>query len=59
MTSVRRTLADRRREREAYARRGDFRRYTYGDVFEQPEMVLAELRSFFTFCLRPPPHAVD
>ena len=27
---------DRRREREAYARGDDFRRYTYGDVFEQP-----------------------
>jgi Transcriptional regulator, AbiEi antitoxin len=36
---------DRRREREAYARVDDFRRYTYGDVFEQPGPMLAELRS--------------
>jgi very-short-patch-repair endonuclease len=36
---------DRRREREAYARGDDFRRYTYGDVFEQPGPMLAELRS--------------
>jgi hypothetical protein len=35
---------DRRREREARARGDDFRRYTYGDVFEAPEAVLAELR---------------
>jgi very-short-patch-repair endonuclease len=34
---------DRRREREARARGDDFRRYTYGDVFEQPEFMLAEL----------------
>jgi hypothetical protein len=34
---------DRRREREAYARGDDFRRYTYGDVFERPERMLAEL----------------
>ena len=36
---------DRRREREAYARGDDFRRYTYGDVFEQPRPMLRELRS--------------
>jgi hypothetical protein len=36
---------DRRREREAYARGDDFRRYTYGDVFEQPARMLAELRA--------------
>jgi hypothetical protein len=36
---------DRRREREAYARGDDFRRYTYGDVFERPERMLAELRT--------------
>jgi very-short-patch-repair endonuclease len=36
---------DRRREREAYARGDDFRRYTYGDVFERPERMLAELRA--------------
>jgi very-short-patch-repair endonuclease len=35
---------DRRREREARARGDDFRRYTYGDIFERPETVLAELR---------------
>ena len=36
---------DRRREREAYARGDDFRRYTYGDVFEDPAPMLRELRS--------------
>jgi hypothetical protein len=36
---------DRRREREAYARGDEFRRYTYGDVFERPEPMLAELRA--------------
>ena len=36
---------DRRREREAYARGDQFRRYTYGDVFEVPGPMLAELRS--------------
>ena len=35
---------DRRREREAYARDDDFRRYTYHDVFEDPQRMLAELR---------------
>ncbi len=35
---------DRRREREAYARGDDFRRYTYGDVFEESGPMLAELR---------------
>ena len=35
---------DRRREREAYARGDDFRRYTYGDVFEEPGPMLRELR---------------
>lgn len=34
---------DRRREREAYARGDQFRRYTYGDVFESPAAMLAEL----------------
>jgi hypothetical protein len=34
---------DRRREREAHARGDDFRRYTYGDVFERPQAMLAEL----------------
>jgi very-short-patch-repair endonuclease len=36
---------DRRREREAHARGDDFRRYTYGDVFEDPRLMLAELRA--------------
>lgn len=36
---------DRRREREAFARDDEFRRYTHGDVFEDPEAMLAELRS--------------
>ncbi|MEA2386205.1 MAG: hypothetical protein QOJ22_379 [Thermoleophilaceae bacterium] len=36
---------DRRREREARARGDDFRRYTYGDVFQTPGAMLAELRS--------------
>jgi len=35
---------DRRREREGRARGDEFRRYTYGDVFEAPELMLAELR---------------
>jgi hypothetical protein len=33
---------DRRREREAYARGDEFRRYAYGDVFESPRLMLAE-----------------
>jgi hypothetical protein len=36
---------DRRREREAYARGDEFRRYTWGDVFEEPRQMLAELRA--------------
>jgi Transcriptional regulator, AbiEi antitoxin len=36
---------DRRREREARARGDDFRRYTYGDVTEDPTLMRAELRS--------------
>ena len=39
---------DRRREREAYARGDEFRRYTYGDVFENPALMLAELRALLT-----------
>jgi very-short-patch-repair endonuclease len=35
---------DRRREREARARGDEFRRYTYGDVFEDPTLMLSELR---------------
>ncbi len=36
---------DRRREREARARGHEFRRYTYGDVVEDPRLMLAELRA--------------
>jgi len=36
---------DRRREREAHARGDEFRRFTYGDVFESPRLMLIELRS--------------
>jgi hypothetical protein len=36
---------DRRREREARARGDEFRRYTWGDVFEHPQQMLAELRA--------------
>jgi very-short-patch-repair endonuclease len=36
---------DRLREREARARGDEFRRYTYGDVFERPTLMLAELVS--------------
>ena len=35
---------DRRREREARARGDEFRRYTYGDVFEQPRFMIGALR---------------
>ena len=35
---------DRRRERDAYARGDQFRRYTWGNVFEDPRQMLAELR---------------
>jgi hypothetical protein len=34
---------DRRRERGAHARGDEFRRYTYGDVFEAPQQMLAGL----------------
>ena len=34
---------DRRRERQARARGDEFRRYTYGDVSEDAELVLREL----------------
>jgi very-short-patch-repair endonuclease len=34
---------DRRREREARARGDEFRRYTYGDVCEEPRFMLREL----------------
>jgi very-short-patch-repair endonuclease len=36
---------DRQREREAYARGDQFRRYSWGDVVERPAQTIAELRS--------------
>jgi very-short-patch-repair endonuclease len=39
---------DHRREREAYARGDEFRRYTRDDVFETPGVVLRELRALLT-----------
>jgi hypothetical protein len=36
---------DRRRERDAYARGDQHRRYTYGDVYEDRRQMLAELRA--------------
>jgi very-short-patch-repair endonuclease len=38
---------DRRREREARALGLEFRRYTFGDVFESTRLMLAELRELF------------
>ena len=40
--------ADRRREREARARGDEFRRYTWGDVFEEPRLMLAELQGLLS-----------
>jgi hypothetical protein len=40
--------ADRRREREAYARGDEFRRYTWGDVFEDQRFMRAELRELLS-----------
>jgi hypothetical protein len=39
---------DRKREREAHARGDEHRRYTYGDVFEDPRQMLAELHALLT-----------
>jgi hypothetical protein len=39
---------DRRREREARARGDEFRRYTWADVGESPELMLGELRPLLT-----------
>ena len=44
---------DRRREREARARGDEFRRYTYGDVLEDPALMLAELRALAYGSTRP------
>ncbi len=43
---------DRRREREARARGDEFRRYTYGDVLEDPRYLLSKLRALLA--RRPP-----
>jgi hypothetical protein len=39
---------DRRREREAYARGDQFRRFTYGDVVEHPAAMLRELAALLS-----------
>jgi hypothetical protein len=44
---------DRRREREAHGRGDEFRRYTYGDVFERPSLMLGELRELLPRSGRP------
>jgi hypothetical protein len=44
---------DRRRERLAYARGDEHRRYTYGDVFEDPSFMLAELAALLLRPLTP------
>ena len=44
---------DRRRERECRARGDEFRRYTYGDVLEDPAFMLGELRELLTRRPRP------
>jgi hypothetical protein len=38
---------DRKRERQAYARGDQFRRYTYDDVYEKPAAMMRELHSIF------------
>jgi hypothetical protein len=43
---------DRRREREAFARGDEFRRYTWGDVFEDPRLMLRELRALLVAASR-------
>jgi very-short-patch-repair endonuclease len=44
---------DRRREREARARGDEFRRYTYADVFEDPDFMISELRALLLPRVRP------
>ena len=39
---------DRDRERQAYARGDEFRRYTWADVFEDPTLMLTELRDLLS-----------
>jgi len=43
---------DRKREREARARGDEFRRYTWGDVFETPQLTLQDLRPLLAAALR-------
>ena len=43
---------DRRREREARGRGDEFRRYTYGDVYEEPKAMLGELRQLLAAVLK-------
>jgi predicted transcriptional regulator of viral defense system len=51
---------DRRREREAYARGDEFRRYTYGDVFEGgSRLMMSELRALLTRRYRQPARRGD
>ncbi len=45
---------DRHREREARARGDEFRRYTYGDVLENPKLMMAELRGLLAAAGTPP-----
>jgi hypothetical protein len=40
--------ADRHREREAYARGDQFRRYTWADVFDDPTLIVRELRTLLS-----------
>jgi hypothetical protein len=40
------------REREAYAREDAYRRYTWGDVFEDPARMLAELGGLLVYAAR-------
>ena len=46
---------DRRREREARGRGDEFRRYTWGDVFEEPETLLKDLRPLLAVSHSTPP----
>jgi len=39
---------DRLREREAYSRGDEFRRYTYGDVLEHPQRMMTELQTLLS-----------
>jgi hypothetical protein len=49
---------DRRREREARARGDEFRRYTWGDVFEEPAALLQDLRPLLDVVDKCPPGAL-